>query len=38
MAVRFGEKAWKETINKLLKENQAEIEKILMEYSVPLVK
>ena len=38
MAVRFGEKAWKETINKLLKENQAEIEKILMEYNVPLVK
>ena len=38
MAVRFGEKAWKETINKLVKENQAEIEKILMEYNVPLVK
>ena len=38
MAVRFGEKAWKETINKLIKENQTEIEKILMDYNIPLVK
>jgi len=38
MAVRFGEKAWKETINKLIKENQTEIERILMDYNIPLVK
>lgn len=38
MAVRYGEKAWKEKINKVIKENKAEIEKILMDYGVPLVK
>jgi len=36
--VRYGEKAWKEKINKVIKENKAEIEKILMDYGVPLVK
>ncbi len=38
MAVRYGEKEWKEKINNLVKENQAEIEKILTDYGVPLVK
>ncbi|MGB1800718.1 MAG: quinoprotein dehydrogenase-associated putative ABC transporter substrate-binding protein [Gammaproteobacteria bacterium] len=38
MAVRYGEKAWKEKINKIIKENQTEIEKILIDYGVPLVK
>jgi len=38
MAVRYGEKAWKEKINNVIKENKAEIDKILMDYGVPLVK
>jgi hypothetical protein len=38
MAVRYGEKAWKEKINNLVKENITEIEKILTDYGVPLVK
>ena len=38
MAVRYGEKEWKDKINKVIKENQAEIEKILIDYGVPLVK
>lgn len=38
MAVRYGEKEWKEKINNLIKENKSEIEKILTDYGVPLVK
>ncbi len=38
MGVRYGEKAWKEKINNLIKENITEIEKILTDYGVPLVK
>jgi ABC-type amino acid transport substrate-binding protein len=38
MAVRYREKAWKETIDKLIKENQAEIEDILIDYNIPLIK
>lgn len=38
MAVRYGEKAWKEKINNLVIENKEEIEKILTDYGVPLVK
>lgn len=38
MAVRFGEKEWKQKINNIIKENKAEIEKILTDYGVPLVK
>ena len=38
MAVRYGEKEWKEKINNLVKENITEIEKILTDYGVPLVK
>jgi quinoprotein dehydrogenase-associated probable ABC transporter substrate-binding protein len=37
MAVRFGEKAWKEKINQLIKDNKKEIDKILTDYGVPLV-
>jgi mxaJ protein len=37
MAVRYGENEWKEKINQLTKENIKEIEKILMDYGVPLV-
>lgn len=37
MAVRYGEKEWKDTINKLIKENKTEIEKILTDYGVPLI-
>ncbi len=38
MAVRYGEKEWKEKINNLIKENKVEIEKILTDYNIPLVK
>ena len=38
MAVRYREKAWKETIDKLITQNQAEIEKILVDYNIPLIK
>jgi quinoprotein dehydrogenase-associated probable ABC transporter substrate-binding protein len=36
MAVRYGEKEWKETINQLIKDNKDEIHKILTDYGVPL--
>jgi len=38
MAVRYGEKAWKEKINNLIKENKTDIEKILTDFGVPLIK
>jgi len=37
MGVRYGEGEWKETVEKLIVENQASINGILREYSVPLV-
>jgi mxaJ protein len=37
MGVRFGEKEWKDTVDKLIAENQAAITAILREYSVPLL-
>jgi len=37
MGVRYGEGEWKETVEKLIAENQASINGILREYSVPLV-
>lgn len=37
MAVRYGEKEWKEKINQLIKENKKEIDQILIDYGVPLV-
>ena len=36
MAVRFGEDEWKAQINRLIAENQAEIDQILAEYGVPM--
>jgi quinoprotein dehydrogenase-associated probable ABC transporter substrate-binding protein len=38
MAVRYGEKEWKEKINTLIKENKTELETILTDYGIPLVK
>ncbi len=37
MGVRYGEREWKATVEKLIVENQAAIPAILHEYSVPLV-
>jgi quinoprotein dehydrogenase-associated probable ABC transporter substrate-binding protein len=37
MAVRHGEKEWKETVTGLIERHQAEIHKILAEYGVPLI-
>ena len=37
MAVRYGEKEWKDKINQLIAENQAEINAILEGYGVPLL-
>ena len=37
MAVRYGEKEWKQKINQLIKENKQEINKILLDYGVPLI-
>ena len=38
MAVRYREKEWKQTIDRLIKENKTEIENILIDYNIPLVK
>jgi hypothetical protein len=35
--VRFGEPEWKARVERLIAENQQDIEKILRDYSVPLV-
>ena len=37
MGVRYGEREWKETVEKLIVENQSTITGILREYGVPLV-
>jgi mxaJ protein len=37
MGVRYGEREWKETVDKLIAENQSTITGILREYGVPLV-
>lgn len=37
MGVRFGEREWKATVEKLIAENRAPITAILREYGVPLV-
>ncbi len=36
MAVRFGDKAWKNQVDKLIIDNQQEIDAILTDYGVPL--
>ncbi len=38
MAVRFGEKEWKDQINQLIDKHQTEIDRILSDYGVPLLK
>jgi len=37
MAVRPADQEWKRTLNKLIMENQAEINKILISYSIPII-
>jgi mxaJ protein len=37
MAVRFGEKAWKERINQLIDKHREDIHAILTDYGVPLI-
>ena len=37
MAVRHGEKEWKDKVNQLIAENQAEINAIMEDYGVPLL-
>jgi len=37
MGVRFGEREWRANVDRLIAENQKDIEKILREYSVPLL-
>ena len=37
MAVRFGEKEWKDKINQLINANREEIHRILTDYNVPLI-
>ena len=37
MAVRHGEKEWKDKVNQLIAENQVEIDAILEDYGVPLL-
>lgn len=37
MAVRFGEKEWKDKVNQLINDNRKEIKKILTDYNVPLI-
>lgn len=37
MGVRYGEREWKETVEKLIAENKSTITAILREYSVPLI-
>ena len=38
MAVRYGEKQWKNKINQLIEENKDEIHRILIDFGVPLIK
>lgn len=37
MGVRRGEKEWLETVNKLIEKNRTQIERILLDYGVPLI-
>ncbi len=37
MAVRYGEKEWKQKINQLIDENKEDIRKILLDFGVPLI-
>ena len=37
MGVRYGEREWKETVEKLITDNQVAITQILREYNVPMI-
>ena len=37
MGVRPSDQEWKRTLNRVIKDNQAEINKILLDFSVPLI-
>jgi quinoprotein dehydrogenase-associated probable ABC transporter substrate-binding protein len=37
MGVRFSDQEWKRALNRLIQENQAEINKILLDFGVPLL-
>ena len=37
MAVRPADQEWKRTLNKLITENQAEINKLLISYNIPIL-
>jgi hypothetical protein len=37
MGVRPSDQEWKRTLNKVIREHQAEINKILLDYDVPLI-
>jgi quinoprotein dehydrogenase-associated probable ABC transporter substrate-binding protein len=37
MAVRPSDQGWKRTLNRLIKENQAEINKLLISYNIPIL-
>ena len=37
MGVRPSDQEWKRTLNQVIRENQEEINKILLEYNVPLI-
>jgi len=37
MGVRAADQSWKRQLNKLIQENQGEINKILLDFGVPLL-
>jgi hypothetical protein len=37
MAVRATDQEWKRTLNRLIMENQAEINKLLISYNIPIL-
>ena len=37
MAVRAADQEWKRTLNKLIMENQPEINKLLISYNIPIL-
>jgi hypothetical protein len=37
MGVRPSDQEWKRTLNKVIRENQSEINRILLQYQVPLI-
>jgi quinoprotein dehydrogenase-associated probable ABC transporter substrate-binding protein len=37
MGVRFSDQEWKRTLNRLIQENQAEINRIMLDYGIPLL-